>query len=194
MHKTFVLQLMLGLVVWAAGVQAAGNDSAAIDVNALSHLLLRDQASTVRFHELQYRKILTAPVERSGELVFQPPDVFIKRVLKPGAEEYKLEGDTLTIQMGERKARRLSTRNQPLLRGLMLSFQSVVSGQLSALEPYYTLQTSGNASKWQLMLEPKDAEIKKYVERVVVDGRDSNPLRFEVIERSGDRTVTEIEP
>ena len=192
MHKTFILPLLV-LVVWVVSARAASDDSA-IDVDALSHLLLRDQASTVRFHELQYRKILTTPVERSGELVFQPPDVFIKRVLKPGAEEYKLEGDTLTIQMGDRKARRLSTRNQPLLRGLMLSFQSVVSGQLSALEPYYYLHTSGNPSKWQLTLESKDSEIKKYVERVVVDGRDSNPLRFEVIERSGDRTVTEIEP
>jgi outer membrane lipoprotein-sorting protein len=189
MRKLFMLATLLLI-----GASAHAEAPPALDVPALSKLLTRDQASTVRFHEQQFRKVLSAPLERSGELVFQPPDVFIRRVQKPGNEEYKLEGDTLTIQMGTRKARHLSTRDQPLLRGLMLSFQAVVSGKLTTLEPYYLLQLTGDAAQWQLVLDPKDTTLKQPVKRVVIDGRESNPLRFEVLEQSGDRTVTEIEP
>jgi outer membrane lipoprotein-sorting protein len=189
MRKLLILTTLL-----LSGVVAQADAPAAFDVPALSKLLTREQASTVKFHEQQFRKVLSAPLERSGELVFQPPDVFIRRVQQPGSEEYKLEGDTLTIQMGTRKARHLSTRDQPLLRGLMLSFQAVVSGKLDMLEPYYLLQLTGDPAQWQLVLDPKDAALKQHVKRVVIDGRESNPVRFEVTEQSGDRTVTEIEP
>lgn len=188
------MRIAVALVALILAGAALSAEASAFDVPALSKLLTREQASTVHFHERQFRKVLSTPLERSGELVFQPPDVFIRRVQQPRAEEYKLEGDTLTIQMGTRKVRHLSTRDQPLLRGLMLSFQAVVSGKLETLEPYYLLQLTGEPSQWQLVLDPKDTALKQHVKRVVIDGRESNPLRFEVIEQAGDRTVTEIEP
>jgi hypothetical protein len=160
-------------------------------VDSLARLLTREQASTVRFHEYQYRQILSQPLERSGELEFIPPDTFIRRVLKPKPEEYRLEGATLVMRIGS-KERRISTRNQPLMQGLLLSFQAVVSGRLALLDSYYQSQLSGTPQQWQLTLQPTDAALASHVDHVIIDGRESNPVRFEIVERNGDRTVTDI--
>jgi hypothetical protein len=199
MHKPVEILHALAASALAALMSVCWTPAAAAELSSfgqteLTQLLHRSQASTVRFVEHQYRKILTAPIERSGELRFEPPASFEKRVLKPASETYRLKNNTLSIELPGRKTRQISTRNQPLLSGLMLGFQAVVSGQLASLEPYYLLNVSGTAQAWQLLLQPRDKEISRYVSSLVVTGRNSEPLKFEVNERSGDRTVTEILP
>ncbi len=162
------------------------------DLEQLGELLTRNQASSVPFVEHQYRRVLKTPLQLSGELIYEPPTTFEKRVLQPVPESYRLKGSTLSIDSPRHKSRQISTRNQPVLRGLMLSFQAVVSGELSTLNDYYQVGLQGDASNWQLQLTPTDVQLAKYIDRVSITGQQGQPRQFEIIEKNGDRSVTDI--
>jgi len=174
--------------------EAPAQEGADISLGELARLLHREGPATADFHELQYRRVLKAPLERRGELYFAPPATFEKRVLLPAAETYRIEGETLSMAFPGRASRQLSLRNQPLLGGLLLSFKAVIGGQLDSLGSTFATVLKGTADQWTLELRPIQADVAKYIEVIHVSGVRSEPLRFEVVERSGDRTVTDIEP
>jgi outer membrane lipoprotein-sorting protein len=163
-------------------------------LNELSQLLRREVTSTASFNEQQYRRVLKEPIERQGEFHFEPPSLFEKRVLAPVTETYRLDGETLSIALPDRKVRRVSLRNQPLLGGLILGFKAVVSGHLEMLAASFEVQVSGTPEAWQIDLRPTQADVAKYIEAIHVTGKGSEPLRFEILECNGDRTITAIEP
>lgn len=163
-------------------------------LNELAQLLRREVASTASFHELQYRLVLKEPIERRGEFHFEPPSLFEKRVRAPVAETYRLDGETLSIALPDRKVRRVSLRNQPLLGGLLLGFKAVVSGHLEMLAPGFEVQVSGSPEAWRMDLRPTQPDVAKYIEAIHVTGKGSEPLRFEILECNGDRTITAVEP
>ena len=88
----------------------------------------------------------------------------------------------------------MSLRNQPLLGDLLLALRAVVGGRLELLKDHFEAQVSGTPAEWHLDLRPMHADVSRYIEWIHVSGHGPEPLRFEIIERSGDRTVTEIEP
>lgn len=163
-------------------------------LNELSQLLRREVTSTASFHEQQYRRVLKEPIERQGEFHFEPPSLFEKRVLAPVTETYRLDGETLSIALPDRKVRRVSLRNQPLLGALLLGFKAVVSGHLDMLAGSFEVQVSGTPEAWRIDLRPTQADVAKYIEAIHVTGKGSEPLRFEILERNGDRIITAIEP
>ena len=61
--------------------------------------------------------MLDQPVESSGELLFIAPDRLEKRTLKPKPETMVLDGDTLTLERGQRK-RVLHLKDHPEVAGL----------------------------------------------------------------------------
>ncbi len=187
--------LRVAVVLWL-GIATSLAEAAepAFGLNELTQLLRRDAPATANFHELQYRHILKEPIERRGELHFVPPALFEKRVLVPVSETYRIDGETLSVSLPDRKTRQVSLRNQPLLGGLLLGFQAIISGKLDTLSPGFRTNVSGSAEAWQLDLKPTQPEVVRYIDAIHVTGRGSEPLRFEVLERNGDRTVTDIEP
>ena len=200
-QRRTILMLVLCVFPLSTGVLAAEVSTAnavplATDfgLEQLAGLLHRDAASTAGFHELQYRRVLKEPIERRGELHFEPPALFEKRVLAPVVETYRIEGESLSMALPGRATRQLSLRNQPLLGGLLLGFKAIVSGELKTLAATFTTTVSGSPEDWRLELHPIQADVSRYIDVIRITGRGSEPLRFEVLERSGDRTVTEIEP
>jgi Outer membrane lipoprotein carrier protein LolA-like len=180
----------------AAGANAAATGEPVPDfgLTELAELLHRDVAATAAFSELQYRHVLKQPLARSGELHFEPPGRFEKRVLSPVIETYRIDGETLSMELPKRATRQISLRNQPLLGGLLLGFKAIISGRLDTLASTFDTTVSGSATDWRLELRPTQADVARYIESIHVSGRGSEPQRFEVLERSGDRTVTIMEP
>jgi len=178
----------------AASPTGPGASAVAFGLDELTTLLKREGSATASYSELQYRKVLKEPIRREGELRFTPPATFEKRVLAPVTETYRIEGETLSMELPGRKTRQVSLRNQPLLGGLLLGFKAVVSGQIDTLTGEFATTVTGSAESWRLDLAPARPEVAKYIETISVTGRMTEPLRFEVIERNGDRTVTDIAP
>jgi len=165
-----------------------------VSLEDLAGWLHRAAPATAVFHERQYRRVLKQPLERHGELRFEPPATFEKRVLEPAVETWRIEGETLSMSLPGRATRQLSLRNQPLLGGLLLGFKAVIGGQLDSLASTFAVTPGGTPDAWTLDLQPLQADVARYIDVIHVSGRRSEPLRFEVVERSGDRTVTDIQP
>lgn len=191
---TLAAVLLAVRTVGSVAAEAAPAAQAGFALSDLALLLHRDAPATADFHELQYRRVLKAPLERSGELHFAPPATFEKRVLMPAAETYRIDGETLSMALAGRPTRQISLRNQPLLGGLLLGFKAVIGGQLDSLGSTFITTVGGTPEQWTLDLRPTQADVAKYIEVIHVSGRRSEPLRFEVVEKSGDRTVTDISP
>lgn len=191
-HRKF-LRLTRGTfnnVLWGVSLMLLTGAAHAFDINTLNELLQRKAPDARAFVETQYRKVLKHPVEQRGELRFTPPDVFEKHITAPREQTFRITGNTMAIVMPGKAPRELSLRNQPLLGGLMRGFQAVVAGQLQSLQPLYQLDLQGDERAWTLMLTPKDAELAKHIAHIAVAGHADDLTRIEVLETSGDRSVT----
>lgn len=183
---------VVALIGVLSGFAGSLHAAEAFGIEELATLLHRDQPANAQFREEQHRQVLKAPLRRSGELHFTPPALFEKRVLQPAAETYRLDGDTLTVLLPQSRPRQISLRNQPLLGGLLKGFKAVVSGDLVALTPDFESTVNGTAEDWTLTLRPVQPDVARYIENIEVLGNRSEPRRFTVVERNGDRTVTDI--
>lgn len=186
--------IVAGALLMLPIVGVAADAGGGFDAQELGRLLRRDKAATAHFHETQYRRVLTRPVERQGELYFEPPDTFEQRVSTPVVETYRMRGSTLTIEAAGRRTRQVSLRNQPVLAGLLLGFRAVVSGELEALAGHYTAFVAGDAANWHLELVPVDADLAQQIERIRIAGTGKEPRTIEVLEVGGDRSLLKIEP
>jgi len=164
----------------------------ALDVDTLNALLQRKAPESRAFVETQYRKILKRPIELRGELKFTPPDVFEKHVITPRDQTFRIAGNTVFMATAGKPTQEFSIRSQPILSGLMLGFQAVVAGQLQMLEPHYRLNLVGDEQAWTLTLLPKDAELARHVKQLTVSGHAGILTRIEMLEPSGDHSITTL--
>jgi hypothetical protein len=68
-----------------------------------------------------------------------------------------------------------------------------MAGDLPALERHFTVHLQGSLEDWTLTLIPREAALADIVTRVEIAGANASLRRIEVLEASGDRSVTVIE-
>ena len=68
------------------------------DLDQVMGMLAMRQHGRVEFIEQQFLKVLSHPIESSGELRYDAPDRLEKRTLKPRAETLVLTGETLSVE------------------------------------------------------------------------------------------------
>jgi outer membrane lipoprotein-sorting protein len=175
----------------AAAALAATNAWGAFTIEALMTELAANAAGTVRFNETRSSPILKQPIETSGTMTFTPPARLERRTLKPRAERFVVDGDTLTVDTnGDKRTLRLA--DFPALRASIESLRATLSGDLATLRRYYRVELGGTESQWQLLLLPREPEMAELVRSIRIDGMRSRIVRVEVFEASGDRTVTTL--
>ena len=97
----------------AAAVAAAGLALAAIaapvaaqaqpfDLGALTALLGRVKSGEATFVETRRIEMLDRTLHSSGRLSFKAPDGFVRETLKPRQEKLAVDGNTLTMSLGDR--------------------------------------------------------------------------------------------
>lgn len=182
------LQFMLPLILMAATNVARAD---AFDLSHLMQLLAATPTTEVSFIEKKYSSLLSEPVVSSGKLRYQHPDVVEKNIELPRKEHYRFVGDELLlVRNGAEKRIRLSS--QPLLLAFAASLRGVLGGDLVLLRTHYKLALVGDQPSWRLDLTPIDEGIGRYVQRMVVSGRDGRIEQIEVREISGDRSVLQV--
>lgn len=167
--------------------------AAAWDLPQLMQDLARHKGGSARFTEKRYLAVLDQPVTATGELRYSPPDRLEKRTLRPKPELLLLEGDTLSIERGNKKMLlRLSDRPEAI--AFVDSIRGTLGGKLSLLERSYVLSLSGSEERWSLRLLPSDPLIATLVSRIDISGARNQVLSIEYRQPDGDRIVMTIEP
>lgn len=154
----------------------------------LMQLLAQNKASKAIFVERKYIGIIDKPVESSGELAFTAPDKLEKRTLKPKPESLVLEGDSLTVDQPGKHRFTVSLQDHPEISAFIESIRGTLAGDHSALGKFYTLELTGSAEEWQLILIPKQARMINIISRIRIGGSHANVKTIDFDQGDGDRS------
>ena len=124
----------------AAGVRPRRADDAARPRQVGRGDLRRDAARS---------RCSTARCESSGRLSFKAPDSFVRETLKPRHEKLAVDGNTLTMSLGER-SRTMQLDASPEAAVIVEAIRGTLTGNRAALERLFETTVSGDAERWSL--------------------------------------------
>jgi len=168
--------LIVALSVWLdATAPIAAAQSAATtsdwDLPQLMQELAQVKSASAQFTEWKTMHVLSAPIQTSGTLGYVAPDHMQKITRTPVSEKFVLEGDTITLSGGpDNQVHTFSVAEYPQIGGLVEGIRATLAGDLPTLKRYYTVQLSGSAAHWQLLLQPNDAELTRFVKWIRIRG------------------------
>jgi hypothetical protein len=144
------------------------------------------------FVEKKTVRVLDRPLISSGELHFVAPDRLEKRTLRPRPERLRLDGDSLTLERGERRLQ-LSLRGQPAAAAFVESIRGTLAGDRAALERVYRLQLEGGERSWVLTLTPREPAMAALVARIRIAGQRAAVSVIEIEHANGDSTLMSVQ-
>lgn len=142
------------------------------------------------FSEEKRIALLARPLVSSGTIYFDRARGIARVTLRPRAEQMVLTATTLRLRKNQR------TEEIPLdkskdLRAFAMIFPTLLSGERVGLERAFDVGLHGATDDWwALVFTPKDASLGALIQRVVVVGRKQEVVSLQVIEASGDTTLT----
>ena len=173
--------LALGFMSCAAAAQDWG-------LPELMQLLAQHKSAKASFVERKYIAFVDQPIESSGELAFTAPDRLEKRTLAPRTESLVLEGDNLRVEQAGKRPLSINLQSRPEAAAFVESIRGTLAGDLAALQKYYTLDLSGRAERWTLVLVPKQPRMQKIISRIRIEGAQSLVKLITFEQADGDRS------
>jgi len=165
----------------------------AFDLAALMSLLGRVKSGEATFVETRRIEMLDRTLQTSGRLSFKAPDSFVRETLKPRHEKLAVDGNTLTMSMGQR-SRTMQLDASPEAAVIVEAIRGTLTGNRATLERLFETTVSGDAHAWTLKLVPRDLRLRGQVASVRVAGRESTVREVRVLLADGDHSVMTIEP
>jgi outer membrane lipoprotein-sorting protein len=193
---TFGIQLRnLSVALALIALTSAASQAAepAWGLNQLMIDLGRVKQAKATFVEKKYLKVLNAPLESSGKLIYTAPYRLEKHTLDPKPESMIVDQDILTLEMRGRK-RVLQIQDYPVLWAFVESIRGTLKGDLSALQQFYRVKLDGSREQWQLQLQPTEKKMMALIQRIAIRGSKDRLKGIEIVEADGDRsdmTVTD---
>jgi hypothetical protein len=166
---------------------------AAFDLSALTALLARVRSGEATFVESRRVEMLDRTLMSSGRLSFTAPDRYVRETLRPGHEKLAVEGNTLTMTMGQR-SRTMQLDASPEAAVIVEAVRGTLLGDRATLERLFEASVSGDAAHWSLELVPRDLRLRGQVASVRVSGREATVREVRVQLADGDRSVMTVEP
>jgi len=184
--------LQLCALVWLALLVSPIVQATPLSIAQLMDSLAKHPQGAATFTEKKFISILDQPVESSGELLFIAPARLEKRTLKPKPETMVLDGDTLTLERGQRK-HVLQLKDYPEVAGMIESIRATLAGDRKALERVYQLALDGGNERWTLVLTPLDPRVGAVIARIRMEGAKDVVRSVEIIQTDGDSSLMAIE-
>jgi hypothetical protein len=100
-----------------------------------------------------------------------------------------LEGDVLSFG-DEKRSESIGVSSQPALALLVETFVSVLAGDRAALERVAEVKLESLAGGFRILVTPKDAKVKRLVQFMAFEGQGATLSRMELLDATGDRSVT----
>lgn len=192
MRRRFIA-VLLGSVLLSAITSASSADPLAQRASGwglptLMASLQQVRAASASFIERKYMKMLSAPLQSSGKLVYVRPDKLQKDTVAPRPQRLIVEGDRLIIEQEGERRRSLSLQDYPQIWAFVESIRATLAGDLNALSRFYNVSLKGGPERWTLELIPKDAKTRELVTAIRISGEGSTIRGVVTQESDGDRT------
>jgi outer membrane lipoprotein-sorting protein len=163
------------------------------DLGQLMAQLGRVKSGEASFVEKRRIEMLDRTLESSGRLSFRAPDSFTRETLKPRREKLEVNGNVLTMSIGDR-SRTLQLDSSPEADVIIEAIRGTLTGNRDALERFFAATVTGTAERWTLDLVPHDLRLRGQVASVRVLGRESAVDEVQVLLADGDRSTMTIAP
>ena len=189
------LAAAVAVLGFAGAISLAPRDAhaEAFDLGALTALLGRVNSGEATFVETRRIEMLDRTLQSSGRLSFKAPDSFVRETLKPRHEKLAVDGNTLTMSLGER-SRTMQLDASPEAAVIVEAVRGTLTGNRATLERLFETTVSGDAGAWTLKLVPRDLRLRGQVSAVQVSVREAMAREVQVQLADGDRSVMTIEP
>jgi hypothetical protein len=179
-------------VAAAAAADIPGGDAGA-QLDRLMSLMAQRRHGEADFSEKKYLSVLKQPLESSGLLIYDAPDHLEQRTTLPRPQSVVLDHGIVTMHIGHRE-RVLRLADYPQLAPLIDSIRATLAGDRAALERVFQLDFSGTLERWQLRLEPRDAQLTATLKRIDLQGERDAVHQVDVLQSDGDHSVMSITP
>lgn len=147
------------------------------------------KSASARFTEVKTMAVLNAPLVTSGTLDYTAPDRMRKITVSPTPERFVLAGGQITIQGGQdNQTHVFSTRESPLIGGLTDGILDALAGNLPALSSIYRVGFSGGPAAWQLVLQPRDAAMTRFISWMCIRGSENRISDIATESANGDHS------
>jgi hypothetical protein len=149
----------------------------ALDANwslpQLMQSMAQVRAASARFSERQTVPMLTTPLLSAGTLSYVAPDVVRKITTSPARQDFVLDHGVVTLTGLDQQTHRFSVSQAPQIAGLVEGIRATLAGDLPALQRVYTVRLTGNAASWQLLMQPKDPDVARFVKWIIIQGSEN---------------------
>ena len=156
-------------------------------------LLADIKISRASYREVKNVDMLDSPLTTTGVLTYSSPDTLVRDVQEPQAARYEIRGGQVTIIRGK-KIETIALGANPLALAFIESFRSTLAGNLEQLQVYYVVEFSGSVKAWKLQLLPRDKQMRRIIENIVIEGNEAIITVIETYEANGDWTRMELMP
>ncbi len=191
--RALALALGLSLSIGAYAAATEGTPETGWGLGQLMKNLAQVKSAKAKFVERKHLRMLNAPLELSGTLVYTAPGHLEKHTLLPKPETLVLKANTLTVEDKVKNRRRtLALQDYPVVWAFVESIRSTLAGDLQSLNRFYRMSLEGTEREWVLVLKPREAAMQGLVDQIRVSGAKSSVRAIEVIEAEGDRSVMTI--
>ncbi len=188
---TLTRRLLLLALLAAAPLVSAQPPQSAFGVEQLFALMAGQKRLATTFTEQKFIKGLEAPVESSGELLFEAPARMVKRTLAPKPETLTLDGGQATVERG-RQQRTVALEDHPEIAVHVEGLRACLAGDLDSLVRLYFASLAGSAAQWKLTLVPRDAQAAAQVKAITLSGEQADIRSVQVLLADGDSSLTRI--
>jgi Outer membrane lipoprotein carrier protein LolA-like len=159
-----------------------------IDMPALMKLFASNKNIKTEFVERKFVRVLDAPVESSGELIFIAPAHLEKNTKLPKAESMTIDGNKVSIERGSFK-RTMSLDDLSNMASMVQSLTATFRGDQTGIEQYFTWVLTGTLKKWQLVLKPKSIKLFVTLREIRFKGEDEYVHTVETTLTDGDSSL-----
>lgn len=199
---TFVALLLVGLlgVSLAAQQNPAKKPARPKDEAALFAMFGKLRGMSASYTEKKHLSLLAVPLTSSGELHYLRDGTgtkghLVRLVEKP--EKSKLTITEAELRMADKNGTEvIDLRQSDRVRLFVTSLMRIFQGDRKALQEHYRVRyvlDDKHATRWHLELVPKKEPLDKILKQLSLFGEGEAVTRIELIEPSGDRTVTTID-
>lgn len=162
-------------------------------LSQLMSSLQQVKSASGEFTERKDMHMLSTPLMFSGTLSYRAPDWMQKITVSPIPQQFTLDGNQVTITGGpDGQTHTFSISDAPQVGVLIEGIRATLAGDLPMLDRYYAVKLTGDAADWQLLLQPKDTALTRFVKWIRIAGNQDRIRVIETEESDGDRSKMSI--
>ncbi len=163
------------------------------NIQSLMQSFAQVKTDNPHFVQRQYLHDLSKPLVSKGILIYKAPDYLEQKTEFPSPQRAVIRGDRLTLYSSSwHGPRNISLQNTPGIWAVVESLRATLSGQLSILQRYFTVQMNGAPGGWRLELKQRFQTPKKEVVSILISGRDARINRIEIHYSKGNYSIMKL--